>query len=136
MWHRCSLNFICHKMFGGVGGARSEDWQVLTSINRQKRLLASIMPAAAERHDGIASALHIATDTMRPPGMFSIPCCGRANAQRTPIAAEEEDILAKIFFSRPAVPAVRQKSLSRLPRPVPMVTSVAGTAQSGFLTAD
>jgi hypothetical protein len=70
------------------------------------------------------------------PACFRFLVAGERTAQRTLIAAEEEDILAKIFFSRPAVPAVRQKSLSRLPRPVPMVTSVAGTAQSGFLTAD
>jgi hypothetical protein len=99
MWHRCSLNFICHKMFGGVGAPRSEDWQVLTSINRQKRLLASIMPAA-ERHDGIASALHIATDTTRRPSMFSFPCCGRANgAAHAKRSSRRKDILAKIFFT-------------------------------------
>jgi hypothetical protein len=45
------------------------------------------MPAAAERHDGIASALHIATDTMhRPQQVFDSVGAGERTAQRTLIA--------------------------------------------------
>jgi hypothetical protein len=55
------FNFICHKMFGGVRDEPALRW--LQAFNR-KSLLTSIMPAAAEHHDGITSALHIATDTM------------------------------------------------------------------------
>jgi hypothetical protein len=45
------------------------------------------MPAAAERHDGIASALHIATDTMhRPQHVFDSVGAGERTAQRTLIA--------------------------------------------------
>ena len=77
------FNFICHEMFGGV----SDEPALRTGRCLQAFLLASIMPAAAERHDGIASALHIATDTMhRPQHVFDSVGAGERTAQRTLIA--------------------------------------------------
>jgi len=85
------FNFICHEMFGGVSDEPAlRTGRRLLPFNRRKRLLASIMPAAAERHDGIASALHIATDMMhRPQHVFDSVGAGERTAQRTLIAVPE-----------------------------------------------
>lgn len=63
--------------------ARSEDWQVFTSFQSTKALacLHHAGSRSAQRHDGIAPALHIAPDTMhRPHHVFDSVGAGERTA--------------------------------------------------------
>ena len=133
MSHRRSLQLhLPQDLWWRERRARSEDWQVLTT----KALACLHHAAAAERHDGMASALHIASDTMHRPSMFSFSWCGRANgAERATRSSRRKDIPGKNIFrlqtnrarSRAETPSIAlSTSVTRSE-----VTSVAGTAQSG-----